>query len=329
MTDAKPGNRNYCLDFIKGIACVCVVFMHCEFPGYLGVLVQSVSRFCVPFFFMVSGYFCYRAQGSTDYRKKIKRIGVIILGAVVFYLIVTPLYQSGGPSITSGSLVKWLILNEPPYIARQLWFLFALLYDYVLFAILEKLKLRKLIYTAIPLGIAVYILAAQGVHLLGYSIPNPYYKNFLIEGFPLFALGFWIHEHQDQIRLSNRFLILTVVISSLLCPVERMLVGRDFGVNIVSFPQATALFLLGVKKPGFGAGKPLNQLGAKYSLYVYIIHPAVWHLLDKLYAILKTDQNAAALYARPVLCAAVTILCAMVFVKGKMLIMEKVFSRKV
>ena len=49
---------NYCLDFVKGLACIFVVLMHCEFPGVTGVAVQAISRFCVPFFFMVSGYFC-------------------------------------------------------------------------------------------------------------------------------------------------------------------------------------------------------------------------------------------------------------------------------
>ena len=37
-----------------------VVFMHCEFPGITGIAVQAISRFCVPFFFMVSGYFCFQ-----------------------------------------------------------------------------------------------------------------------------------------------------------------------------------------------------------------------------------------------------------------------------
>ncbi|MBR1631194.1 MAG: acyltransferase family protein [Paludibacteraceae bacterium] len=55
---------NYCLDFIKGIACVFVVFMHCEFPGIMGMAVQAISRFCVPFFFMVSGYYCFRPVES-------------------------------------------------------------------------------------------------------------------------------------------------------------------------------------------------------------------------------------------------------------------------
>ena len=93
MTDAKHGGRNDCLDFLKGLACIFVVFMHCEFPGLLGVIVQCVSRFSVPLFFMVSGYFCFRADGSTNYLRKIKHIALIILGAVIFYLIVTPLYK--------------------------------------------------------------------------------------------------------------------------------------------------------------------------------------------------------------------------------------------
>ena len=56
----KQKQYNYCLDFIKGFACIFVVLMHCEFPGVTGVAVQAISRFCVPFFFMVSGYFCFR-----------------------------------------------------------------------------------------------------------------------------------------------------------------------------------------------------------------------------------------------------------------------------
>lgn len=70
---------NYCLDFIKGIACIFVVFMHCEFPGILGVAVQAISRFCVPLFFMVSGFFCYNANNLN-----VNSVGevVVVVGGV-------------------------------------------------------------------------------------------------------------------------------------------------------------------------------------------------------------------------------------------------------
>lgn len=82
-----PKEYNYCLDYIKGIACIFVVLMHCEFPGILGIAVQAVSRFCVPLFFMVSGYFCYKPimqvhVGEKSYIRKIKhvfKIGYVVV----------------------------------------------------------------------------------------------------------------------------------------------------------------------------------------------------------------------------------------------------------
>lgn len=76
----KQKQYNYCLDFIKGIACMFVVFMHCEFPGIFGTAVQAVSRFCVPFFFMVSGYFCFKPLAIDTELKS----GKILAGGGVF-----------------------------------------------------------------------------------------------------------------------------------------------------------------------------------------------------------------------------------------------------
>lgn len=99
---------NFCLDFIKGIACIFVVFMHCEFPGLMGTAVQAISRFCVPFFFMVSGYFCFhpltqKFNSAPEYaelgskwqivRKKVIHIAKITFYASLFYLTFVLLQQ--------------------------------------------------------------------------------------------------------------------------------------------------------------------------------------------------------------------------------------------
>ena len=298
--------RNYCLDYIKGIACIFVVFMHCEFPGILGVLVQSISRFSVPLFFMISGYFCYRKE-RIDYSKKIKHIGLIILSASVFYIIVTPIYQTGGVTVTFQDLAKFILFNVPPYIAPQLWFLFALFFDYLLFTLLDKLKIRKYAHHAIPVGIAVYIILAQGLHLMGVSVPNLVYRNFLIEGFPMFTLGFYIHEHKDSINISTKALALIVVATTLLCPVERWIMGRDFGVNIISFPQVIATFLFAVKNPNLGKTTFFQKVGEYLSMYVYVIHPAIMNLLAKAYRTYHFSEQNVALYLKPVLCVMISI----------------------
>ena len=133
-----PRQYNYCLDYFKGLACVFVVFMHCEFPGYFGTIVQAISRFCVPFFFMVSGFFCYNAERSLsrpDFKRKINHIGRIVIWSSLFYLVwlLIQLSLFGGKSVavTIPNIAAFLLLNLPIGISSHLWFLFALLYVYV------------------------------------------------------------------------------------------------------------------------------------------------------------------------------------------------------
>ena len=180
MTETKK-QYNCCLDFIKGLACVFVVFMHCEFPGRLGVIVQAISRFCVPFFFMVSGYFCFKPAGvPVDIRRKIWHIVRITLFACLFYLVWVLIRQlllhNQQFSVTPGRIVKWLVFNVPFVVAGQYWFLFALLYAYIFYGILEHFHLRKFEYILAGILIVVYIVLAQGLHVAGIKVPNYIYR---------------------------------------------------------------------------------------------------------------------------------------------------------
>ena len=305
------------MDTVKGLACIAIVFMHCEFPGRLGTLVQCLVRFGVPFFFMVSGYFCHSRKGRVDYGKKLRHVLEIVLWTTLFYALVTPLYApwEGLPDLKA--LRNWVLFNKPFYIAGQMWFLFALLYDYALFALFDRKGLRWVPALAVPVGIALYIAMAQGAHLAGIKVPNMWYRNYLVEGFSLFSLGYLIRIHGERIRISNGVLWAVLLISTALCPVERWLLGRDFGVNIVTFPQVTALFLLCVRNPGRGKGSRLAALGLKLSMFVYILHPAVWHLLDRGLAAAGVANAPVAACLRPVLCVCITVLAAAGFVRLK------------
>lgn len=310
-------NRNYCLDFVKGIACIFVVFMHCEFPGRLGILIQCVSRFCVPFFFMVSGYFCYNEDTPINFGKKIKHIFWITCGATVLYAVLALLCGDGINSVTVKQIVYWLFFNQPIIIVGQMWFLFALLYDYILFAMIEKLKWQKLSKIYIFIGIGAYIALAQGAYLLDITISNPIYRNFLIEGFSLFSLGYWLHRDEKRFHLSNKILVIMIVVTTLLCPIERLLMGRDFGVNIITFPQVFSIFLYCIHNPQKGKNSWIMILGLKYSLYVYIFHPMVWHTLDEIYERMHVSGNILVMYLRPILCVAIAIMLSILFVNGK------------
>lgn len=101
--------------------------------------------------------------------------------------------------------------------------------------------------------------------------------------------------------------------------------GRDFGVNIVTFPQVTALFLLGVKNPTFGVDSIITKFGLLYSMFIYILHPFVMGRFDSLYSKIGIAENAAALYAKPILVLLCTIVMSAVVLWAK----DRLFKRQV
>lgn len=50
-------NRNPMLDFIKGIACICVVFIHVTFPDRFGLILKNICGYAVPLFLVIAGYY--------------------------------------------------------------------------------------------------------------------------------------------------------------------------------------------------------------------------------------------------------------------------------
>lgn len=336
METSKDGIRrqyNSCFDFIKGIACICVVFMHCEFPGIFGTLIQTISRFSVPFFFMLSGYYSYyRNPKEYNAYKKISHIAKITLFASVFYLLVTlALLLLSGSRLTVSlrSIVNWLAFNQPFLISGHLWFLFALLYDYILFSLVNKMKLTNLAIYIIIVFIVAYICLAQGAYLAGLKIPNMFYRNFLIEGFPLFMLGYWLHSTNDKVMIlfNDGILLCLLLFSTMACFVERMLLGRDFGVNISTFPQVLALFIIGMKHPEKYKNSIISRVGAKLSMLIYVLHIFVWRRLNTVYKHLHVPDNAISLYLKPVLVLVITILLSMALTvcmeKSKMWIADR------
>lgn len=305
---------NYCLDFIKGIACIFVVFMHCEFPGLFGIAVQAISRFCVPLFFMVSGFYCYKEFTITmlERRNKVIHILEITVNASLFYILFA-LVQSwiwGDVSLTVsfGKIIVFVCCNQMFIIVSQMWFLFALLYVYVVYMVVGgtdwfRQHCLKIAWTCIIL----YVCLAQGCHIIGLSVPNFIYKNWLIEGLGFFTLGYVIHKYQKSLSYNNSTLLSIVALFTVLSLIERFLLGRDFGVNICSIPQVTALFIYALNNPKSHKGY-IQRLGKTCSMFIYILHPFVWHSLERVYNVVHINGNIVALYLMPLAVLLLTIL---------------------
>lgn len=310
---------NYCLDYIKGIACIFVVCMHCEFPGIMGATVQTISRFCVPFFFMVSGYYCYRSVpvSHTDRKRKVGHIFRITVYSSLFYvlfaLIRYCICDDVSFSVSKRDVIEFALFNNMKIIVSQMWFLYALLYVYIAylwFGGAQWYKRYSLVITTVCLFL--YVVLAQGLHVVGISAPNFFYRNWMIEGIGFFTLGFSLHIYKKKVRVKNTILFWVIAITTMLSIIERYLLGRDFGVNICSIPQVTALFLYAINNPVRHKGM-IQLLGRDCSMMVYILHPAVWHSVEGLYKLIGIMDCITAQYTKPILVVFLTILCAFYF----------------
>lgn len=80
-------DTNHCLDCIKGIACICVVFIHVHFPGWFGEIVWRLSQFAVPIFFITSGYFAYNCTNEI-LKRRAKRMLCLSMWTTALYWVV-------------------------------------------------------------------------------------------------------------------------------------------------------------------------------------------------------------------------------------------------
>ena len=199
-----------------------------------------------------------------------------------------------------------------------MWFLWALLYVYILYLWIggqEWFKRHSLPIVVVCL--TLYVALAQGFHIVGISVPNFVYKNWLIEGLGFFTLGCVLHQYCEKIKVNNSLLITFILVFTLLSLVERYLLGRDFGVNICSIPQVMALFLYGISNHMRHEGA-LQWIGKTCSMFVYILHPFVWHSLERVYGAMQIENNSIALYMMTLLVLGITILLSIMCNNAKL-----------
>ena len=313
---------NYCLDFVKGIACILVVLIHCKFPGRVGLSVQAVARFAVPLFFMVSGYYCYRGGQYTNNQvitKKIVKIAKMTFSWYLFYLFffVVENWLFKASHVFDFSLTHILhvaVFNQPSNVPPHFWFLFALINVYLLFLLVNALKVRKIGYVFSLVMFALLIALQQGASLMGYSITPYYFRNFLIEGFPFFMLGHFLHENKEKCNVSNVLLLIIVGISAVLSIGERFMFKSFIKVFLSTYPLVVCLFVYAINNPYRHRGM-IQLLGKNLSMPVYILHWFVMIVVDRMIKYYEYEGISYVQWLRPIAVIGITILLGFLYHK--------------
>lgn len=288
----KKYSGNQSVDLCKLIASLFVVFIHIPFPGEAGSMVTCLSRFAVPFFFAVSGYYSYNVS-TRGLQKRIYHILKLNLIAILLhiaYRCLTAAYWGDSIMVVLNALVPnkedlgmWVFLHVNPF-GGHLWYLtaicvcYVILYTYVRFFSDKKVDYRPL-YTV---GFVLFIIRIAIMDILplgGFQIPYYFYRDGFFIGLPVFCMGLFLRQYQQQILssfcLTSRKLVAWLLIGILLSLFQWLTLSAG-ELPLGAVLQVLILILLLSSNPTVTSNGFLKErIIAKFrylSTAVYIIH---------------------------------------------------------
>lgn len=290
MEQKQIKQKNHCLDTVKGIAAIMVVFGHAIFPGQFGQMIFTLASVGVPIFFLISGFYSYNKDSQVVLKKtpaKLRNISKLTGMTCVLYFVWRMVYTILKGDAIIGALHEFqakkiltlLILGDADVImGSHLWFLFALIYAYITLLFLAKINRIHWAYPVVLITFIarVYMTANGNWH---------YSQNFWVDGFPFFFTGFYLHEKGETIKkMKNRVIVVSTLLGIVVClmkfvyPIPSYLLFNFYEIG--SIVAAIMIFIFAHNNPGIGEKSCLEKLGNRYSLYLYISHVIVLYFVS-------------------------------------------------
>lgn len=276
---------NKSLNVVKCLAVFAIICIHCLLSklGDGGKAIDSLCRFAVPIFFLISGYFSFFSNNYDfalkKYKSRIVKLLKLLIISNVAYLIFSALISHKHYLSSLMDVHAWLdiiIFNNSPT-AVALWFIQALIYCYVIYYLMARFKVNpNKLYILIPFLLIACIIFGEVFKIYGIKIDSFIYRNFLFLGLPFFTLGYLINDRQDEItkKISDRTIVITIILGCILSIFERLTIGSS-NLFIGSIPVSLMMFIWCVKYPDKLDFKVIGWIGGNLYTLMYILHPMV------------------------------------------------------
>lgn len=282
----NKSSRSYSIDFIKGIAALSIVCLHCANNDAFDSILHLVGRLAVPMFFIITGYYLPSMIKTGHIPKHIVKILKIILGGLLFYLplICIEAYFRGNLLWQLTHVIEWdmlldkLVRAQYPFNveAGHLWYLMAILYILCfLYFYSKKHKIGKL-YFLIPILFLIGYIISSIVDQYD-SRMRSYYQNFLFTGMPYVLLGHLIHEKTEHKQFDNKLLGKLIVLCAVLYIAEigfYVFIGlpphREHYLFII--PLVSLILIWASQNSQFGKNNIITTIGRDYSICIYVVH---------------------------------------------------------
>lgn len=327
-------HKNRCLNFLKGIGCMSVVFIHFMFPGDFGVFIHRMAQFAVPIFLMTSGFYVYRNDRNTIEYKikiKIKHIFSMTVGALLLYTVfsIIKVLMFGNimeyimKLLSLEQLIKIFCFGNCDVIGGgPLWFLVSLLWSYIFLYFINKYDKYKIAYALIPLSILLRIVMKV------FPLYDWHWSaNVFVSGIAYLMIGFWIAKNKEKLlKIKNQVIFIAALIGIVIWCLGLVI---DIYIDITFMGlvlYVVMLFVYSQNNPEHYISRLFECIGDKYSMMIYILHAIVGDLVTWLF-VRDKNLNVVVLYFIPIIIYLLTLFVAVASVKFKDFIMNK-WNRK-
>lgn len=235
-TNVQEKYENFFLRSFCTFIIMCITFVHFEPSWMIGDirfyhLIESVGRFAIPAFFMISGYFLFSKDGHSERRlaKKLLHIVILVVFIKVLYLIIDLIWLGCGIEHWHDGVVDWAyVLNDTltaEWNTMPVWFAYCLALVYAFHWILYKKNVSfkygmyiGLVFVAIDLMFCEVLPFFNITTFLGVSTVQIGEIAYPFIGMLFFSMGYYIHKYKDELdsKFSNEALILLFIAGFLL-----------------------------------------------------------------------------------------------------------------
>lgn len=292
MGKSRLKNRNLALDAAKFWACIAVVLIHVKFPNSIGAVIDELTEFAVPLFFMVSGYYLYDCENEAFFKKAkraITKLCVLFAFSATGYMVLNVLLcgLSGELKeyltefISPTTYLKFFFLNDTDVFSVQLWFIPASIYAYLFWFKVRQKNWDKILFSLIPVLLllgTVFQWALQGTRIGTWHIVG----NWLFRGIPYVGTGLLFASHMHLLeKISRKKLIFFTIVMACI----QYLPSQDTWIInpliLVNYGYAVGIFLIAVLSNSKRDRVTRNfaMLGRNCATTVYVIHMGVYKCL--------------------------------------------------
>lgn len=320
----QQNSRNYSIDALRILCAFFVVILHC----HSGEWTSPLTRCAVPIFLMISGYLIFDqhkiiSRTKKSLRKTLKLCCVSTLFFSIYYELLFYKMNSSFFIPTRKQLLYFFIFNENPF-GYHLWYLFAFLYALLILWVVAKYNLFKKAFAAIPILLALDLIFGKYSYIiLKSTYPYVYVRNFICVGFPYLLLGAWIKQYESKLKnvirknhlpLYIALFTLTSFVEKYICSIQEVNPQREHYLSTTLLSLSLFLtFLFWKQKQNI-----FSQMGQKYSLLIYIIHP-VFILISNTYLSKIFSEGLAFSFMLPTVTFLLSLFCAA--------LLDKIFSK--